>query len=88
VLREVIHALHAWDAETRARVTLPPGSVVESCQIRRTSRVEREAGVEAYLMEFHSLGRQFRCPLFHFQPRTQAVSPVLENLPAREAATI
>ena len=86
--REVIHPLHAWDAETRLPVTVPPGSVVEACQIRRTSRAEREAGAEAYLMEFHSKGRQLHCPLFHFQPRTQAVSPVLEDLPAREAAAI
>jgi hypothetical protein len=63
-------------------VIFEPGAVITGCRIHRN----REGG-EPYVMEFHHSGRVYYCPLFRFQPRTQAIQLLgVEGIPAREAA--
>jgi hypothetical protein len=63
--------------------------MLSGCRIRRNSAAEIAAGGEPYLMEFQSFGFQYACPLFQFQPRTQAVELVaLEGNSAREAVAV
>ena len=84
MLREITRQLMAWDAGARSAVTLEPGAVLSNCRIHRNC----EDG-EPYVMEFQHSGRLYSCPLFRFQPRTQAVPLVwVEEIPAREAAAV
>ena len=69
VVREVSQPLPVWDAAARSDTTLHPGAVLCSWQIHRSAGVE----AEAYLMEFHSAGRLYTCPLYLFQPRTRVI---------------
>jgi hypothetical protein len=52
---------------------LEPGTILSGCRIQPNGHTQLFAGVEPYVMEFHSGGRQYACPLFSFQPRTQTV---------------
>jgi hypothetical protein len=52
---------------------LEPGAILSGCRIQPNGRIQLFAELEPYVMEFHSCGRQYACPLFSFQPRTQAV---------------
>jgi hypothetical protein len=70
-MRKVIQALRVWDSEVRRQMLLQPGTVLTSCRIRR--KWSGEDGVEEYAVEFESDGHLYACPLFRFQPRTQAV---------------
>lgn len=89
VLRKAIRPLDAWDALARSAVTLEPGALLSCCRIHRSSDTEIEAGLETYLMEFESSGRRYTCPLFRFQPRTQAAELVsVEGIPARKVMAI
>ena len=84
LLREITRRLTAWDVTTRSTVIFEPGTVISSCRIHR----DREDG-EPYVMEFRHSGRLYSCPLFRFQPRTQAVPFVgAERIPAREEAAV
>ena len=76
MIREVIGPLAAWDVAAGSDVTLEPGAILYACRIRSHSHAETETGAEAYVMEFQSSGRPYSCPLFRFQPRTQAVDLV------------
>jgi hypothetical protein len=72
-MREVIYSLRVWDADVRHQTLLPPGTILNACQIRR--KLNGGEGVEEYAVEFESGGRQYACPLFLFQPRTHAIEP-------------
>jgi hypothetical protein len=49
---------------------LQPGVVLSGCRILRNDT----SGAEPYVVEFDSAGRRYSCPLFAFQPRTQALA--------------
>ena len=70
-MREVIKALRVWDADLRRQTLLAPGTIIAACRIQQ--KWSGEHGVEEYAMEFESGGRRYGCPLFQFQPRTQAL---------------
>ena len=72
-VREVISSLKAWDTIACSFVLLEPGASLSGCRIHINGRIQPAAGLEPYLMEFHSSGRQYACPLYSFQPRTQTV---------------
>ena len=73
VRREVIRRLEAWDPATQSPVMLEAGSIIGFHRIRRNSPVDIGDGAEAYDVEFESAGHLYICPLFRFQPRTEAV---------------
>jgi hypothetical protein len=52
---------------------LEPGAILSGCRIQPNGRMELFAEIEPYVMEFGSGGRQYACPLFSFQSRTQTV---------------
>jgi hypothetical protein len=66
VTRQVIRKLTARDAVNGSEAVFPPGTSLSDCRI--ISSVE-----EPYLMQFEVSGRHYTCPLFYFQPKTQAV---------------
>jgi hypothetical protein len=82
VLREVIRPLKAWDAVECSFVMLEAGAMLSGCRIQPNGRMQLFAEIEPYVMEFHSRGRQYACPLFSFQPRTQTVGIPTVPLPA------
>jgi hypothetical protein len=47
---------------------LPPGTQIEHCRIVPAVRF----GDEPYLIAFEVAGQDYSCPLYSFQPRTQA----------------
>ncbi len=51
---------------------LQPGSSLSGCHIVRAAA----PGGEPYLMAFEFAGRQYSCPLFSFQPRTESFVPI------------
>lgn len=73
MIRETIRPLVAWDTVLCSTVTLEPGAVLSGCRIEANAIANPDAGVEPYLMVFQASGRSYVCPLFRFQPRTQAV---------------
>jgi len=56
--------------------------MLSGCRIQPNGRMQLFAEIEPYVMEFHSRGRQYACPLFSFQPRTQTVGIPTVPLPA------
>ena len=81
-MRRVCRPLSAWDVGARSLAGLEPGAILSAWKV---SRVE---GDDPYLVHFESGGRQYTCPLFRFQPRTEtAEAPAAhETIPARDAA--
>jgi hypothetical protein len=68
---------------------LEPGAILSGCRIRPNGRIQLFAEVEPYVMEFHSSGRQYACPLFSFQPRTETVEVVwVDGIASRKAVVI
>jgi hypothetical protein len=68
---------------------LEPGAILTGCRIQPNGRMGPAPGVEPYVMEFQSCGRQYRCPLCSFQPRTQPVEVVsVEGIPARKEMAV
>jgi len=59
--------------------------LLSSFQIRKNGSLSLDEGT-VYSMEFLSSGHRYRCPLAHFQPRTQAVGQtiVFRGLPFAE----
>jgi hypothetical protein len=57
---------------------LQPGMILSGCRILRSDA----SGAEPYVVEFDSDGHRYSCPLFAFQPRTQALTAVAELEPA------
>ena len=72
--REIIRPLAVWDTDVRDTSVLQPGIIVSGCRILRSDA----SGAEPYIVEFDSDGRHYSCPLFAFQPRTQAITAVAE----------
>jgi hypothetical protein len=70
-MREVIQALRVWDTDLCHQTLLAPGTILAACRILR--KWSSEDGIEEYAVEFEAGGRRYACPLFRFQPRTQAV---------------
>ena len=73
MIREIVRQLQVWDTDSCAFVTLEPGAVLSECRIRRNAFVGADLGAETYVMEFRAADHKCTCPLFAFQPRTQAV---------------
>ena len=69
--REIIRPLAVWDTDVCYMSVLQPGVVLSGCRILRNDAT----GAEPYVVEFDSAGRRYSCPLFAFQPRTQALAP-------------
>ena len=83
-LRQITRHLEAWDTVARSAVLLEPGIVISGCRIDRNGE-----GGEPYVMEFRYSGRQYSCPLFRFQPRTESLHPAgCGEISAREAAAV
>ena len=74
MLRKTTSPLGAWDRTARAEATIEPGRLLTSWRIVRRSQAEIDSGANAYDIEFHSDGREYLCPLFLFQPRTEVVA--------------
>jgi hypothetical protein len=72
-VRQVIRPLDAWNTDLCSPVTLEPGSILSGCRIEANGIAHPACGVEPYIVEFNSSGGRYACPLFRFQPRTQAV---------------
>jgi hypothetical protein len=75
--REIIKPLAVWDTGVRYTSVLQPGIVLSGCRILRNDA----SGAEPYVVEFDSAGHRYSCPLFAFQPRTQAVAAAPELQP-------
>jgi hypothetical protein len=72
VIREVISSISVWDTAKRCAITLQPGTLLRSCQIRRHTHSD----VDPYMMEFEAAGGHYECTLVTFQPRTRAAEAV------------
>ena len=77
--RKTIRPLLAWAFDLRSTEVLPPGTSLSSCRLLHIET----PGAEPYQMEFEFAGRQFSCPLYAFQSRTQPV-PVNDAVLAGE----
>jgi len=87
VLREIVSKLAVEDIVALAAAVLEPGTVLTLYRIER-NRSPR-ASSDVYEMVFESDGRQYRCPLYRFQARTQALEAAREQgSPAREAVAV
>jgi hypothetical protein len=84
VNREIIRPLAAWDMDDCSTSLLPQGTLVSACRILRN----HAAGDEPYVMEFDSGGHRYSCPLFTFQPRTQALTAAVETMPVEAALAV
>ena len=63
---------------------LQQGSILSACRMLRN----HAAGAEPYVMEFASAGHRYTCPLFAFQPRTQAITATVENKSVERAFAV
>jgi hypothetical protein len=72
--REIIKPLAVWDTDVCYTSFLQPGIVLSGCRILRSDA----SGAEPYVVEFDSAGHRYSCPLFAFQPRTQALTAAPE----------
>ena len=87
VLRETVGKLAVEDIVARTGVVLEPGTALTLYRIERNSSPQPPADV--YQVVFESGGHWYRCPLYRFQPRTQAREAVSEQgTPAREAVAV
>ena len=82
--REIIRPLAAWDEDDCCSRDLKPGAILYGCRILRN----RTPGSEPYVMEFEFAGHRYCCPLFAFQPRTQALTRTLETTTANHAVAV
>jgi hypothetical protein len=89
LLRETIRPLEAEDTQTRTQTLLQMGTPLSGWLIRRNNSEGTASGADVYLVEFQSAGRRYRCPLYRFQARTQAIELArVDCVPAREAAAV
>jgi hypothetical protein len=87
VLRETVGKLAVEDIVALAGTVLEPGTVLTLYRIERNSSAA--ASSDVYQVVFESGGRWYRCPLYRFQPRTQALEAAREQgTPAREAVAV
>ena len=73
--RVTIRPLAVWETPISHPTVLPAGIVLTQCQVVRTSD-------EPYVVRFDCDGGSYWCPLYAFQPRTEA----LEAMEAMDAA--
>ncbi len=66
-----------WETDVCYVSVLQPGIVLSGCRILRSAAF----GAEPYVVEFDSAGHRYSCPLFAFQPRTQALTAMAELQP-------
>jgi hypothetical protein len=87
VLRKTLSRLAVEDVVARTGVTLEPGTALTLYCIERNNG--SEPAIDVYQAVFESAGRRYRCPLYRFQPRTQAMESACSlEAPAREAVAI
>src|ERR1017187_5286926 len=87
VLRETLSKLAVEDIVALAGAVLECGTVLTHYRIERNSSAASSSDV--YQVVFESGGRQYRCPLYRFPARTQAVEAAREQgTPAREAVAV
>ena len=84
VNREIIRPLKAWDSDDCSTWVLDPGIILSRCRILRN----HAPGAEPYVVEFDFAGHRYSCPLFAFQPRTQALATAAETMPAALAVAV
>ena len=82
VNREIIRPLEAWDRDDCSTWVLDPGVILSGCRILRN----HAPGAEPYVVEFEFAGHRYSCPLFAFQPRTQALATTAVEREAVECA--
>ena len=87
VLREALSRLAAEDIVARTGAVLEPGTVLTLYRIECNGSAAPLSDV--YQVVFESGGRRYRCPLYRFQARTQALEAAREQgTPAREAVAV
>ncbi len=87
MLRETVSKLAVEDIEALAGTVLEPGAVLTLYRIERNSGPPLSSDVYQVVME--SGGRWYRCPLYRFQARTQALEAAREQgTRAREAVAV
>jgi hypothetical protein len=82
--REIIRPLAVWDTDMQYTSVLQPGIGLSGCRILRSDA----SGAEPYMVEFDSAGHRYSCPLFTFQPRTQAFTAVAELQPVADVLAV
>ncbi|MGD0872407.1 MAG: hypothetical protein ABSB88_22890 [Bryobacteraceae bacterium] len=88
MLRETLSKLAVEDIVALAGAVLEPGTVLTLYRIERNSSPQRSSA-DVYQVVFESGGRRYRCPLYRFQARTQALEAAREQgAPAREALAV
>jgi hypothetical protein len=87
VVRETVSRLVVEDIVARAGAVLDPFTPLTLYGIERNTSPGPSSDV--YQMIFEAGGRQYRCPLYRFQARTQALEAAREQgIPAREAVAV
>ena len=87
VLRETVGKLAVEDVVARTGAVLEPGTVLTLYRIECNGSAAPLSDV--YQVVFESGGRRYRCPLYRFQARTQALEAAREQgTPAREAVAV
>ena len=77
MLRETVSKLAVEDIEALAGTVLEPGAVLTLYRIERNSGPAPSSDVYQVVLE--SGGRWYRCPLYRFQARTQALEAAREQ---------
>jgi len=78
-MREVTGSLRVWDAAACRQTSLPVGSILHGCTVRRNENLT-DANPEVYVVEFVCDGRRYTCGLCVFQPRTRwAIAASVED---------
>ena len=84
--RVTIRSLFVQETPISTSAVLPPGTILSECRVVRHHVAE---GAEPYLVHFASGGRSYTCPLYAFQPRTEALdAESAESLPAPAAVAV
>lgn len=87
MLRKTLSSFAAEDIVAQTGVVIETGTVLTLYRIERNN--DQRPSTEIYQMVFEADGRMCRCPLYRFQPRTQALEAVqVSNNPARESIAV
>src|SRR5664280_938173 len=84
VNREIVRPLAAWNLDDCFTWVLDPGAILSGCRILRN----HAPGAEPYVVEFDFAGHRYSCPLFIFQPRTQALAAAAERKSVEHAVAV
>jgi len=83
-MRVTIRPLSVWETSVSSSTVLPAGALLADCKVLRRPTTGLE---EPYIVHFDSGGRSYTCPLYQFQPRTEAVAELAETpWPAKAVA--